>query len=226
MPNHAGFKGAIRMEQPDIIKVEVVHREEVPADHADLFVVIKGSSLVTGNAALHKAQEVKQLVNDLTASGMEMSNIYLAGVSAEMTSGHLSKSSAASYSLRIRCRNLDFLADILGIVTAQKNATLHTIVWGYRDDSQARDHWMELALDHANRKAARIAGALGVKLLGVHNLTETYTDFASLGQLVMQAETGRARRMTRDDLGLEVSHSKKVELRVIVEYRVSGFEDS
>ncbi len=44
------------------ILVTVSQTEEIEADHADLFVTIRGASLFAGKAALTKAREVSQLV--------------------------------------------------------------------------------------------------------------------------------------------------------------------
>ena len=51
--------------KPDTIKVTAFHREEVSATHVDLYVSVKGSSVVSGDAALKKAKEVNQLVEAL-----------------------------------------------------------------------------------------------------------------------------------------------------------------
>ena len=55
--------------KPDTIKVSANHREEIFASHANLFVTVKGSSVVSGNEAMKKAREVNQLVEALTALG-------------------------------------------------------------------------------------------------------------------------------------------------------------
>jgi len=219
------------MEQPDIIKVEVTHEEEVQADHADLFVTIKGTSLVTGEAALTKAREVSQLVTDLTTFGTDAADIHLEGVHAEVTSGILSKTSSAHYSLRIRCQKLEALADVLGVITTQKNTTLSYIKWGYPDEGDVRDAWLVECIQRANEKARKIAEGLGVRLVGVHTFAESYNDPESAYQPMPAGAfdedrmmVKRRQRVTSEDLGMEVSHAKKVTLRIEVQYRVSEFE--
>ena len=167
------------IQKPDVIEVSILHEEEIFADRAELYVTIKGSSLVTGNVALTKAREVHQLVTELTNYGLKQSDIRLQGVQTEVSTGLLGKSSSATYSLKIACSELDKLADLLGIVTAQKNTTLSSIAWHYSVDDEfsdngLRDQWLDACLRRAQAKAARIAQGLGVKLLGVHHFTETY----------------------------------------------------
>ena len=86
--------------KPDTIKISASHREEILASHADLFVTVKGSSVVSGNEAMKKAKEVSQLVDELTRFGISAENIHLQGVHVETSSGALLKSSSASYRLR------------------------------------------------------------------------------------------------------------------------------
>lgn len=219
--------------RPDGIKVSIVHHEEVRADRADLFVVIKGSSLVTGDAALKKAREVGLLVTELTAHGLEESDIRIQGVYAEASTGMLGRSSSAKYLLKVHCGDLNLLADILGIITAQKNTTLRSIVWGYpEEDAQTQDRRLGTAIRRANEKAARIAAGLGVTLLGVYSFREKTVDEESLSAPrsrehgvydLSDSDHVRARRITADDLGMEVSHAKEITLHIEVEYRVSGF---
>ena len=81
--------------KPDTIKVSASHREEIFASHANLYVTVKGSSIVSGNEAMRKAKEVSQLVEALTSFGLSPEAIHLQGVRIETTSGALLKSSSA-----------------------------------------------------------------------------------------------------------------------------------
>ena len=108
--------------KPDTIHVSANHREEVQATHADLFVTVRGSSVISGNEAMKKAKEVSALVDELTHAGVPAEDIHLQGVHVESSSGILLKSSNATYRLRIRCGKLEQLPELLDIVSAQKNA--------------------------------------------------------------------------------------------------------
>jgi len=214
-------------EQPDILKVSVSYSEELQADQADLLVTIKGSSLIHGAAALLKAREVRQLVEALTALGLPEQQIQLRGVYAEVSSGLLLKNSSATYQLRIQCRALDLLPDLIGAVASQKQATLESILWRYPEDAEAQDGWSERCALRASQKARRIAAALGVRLLGVYRVDESldippvYAE--DLDVLRKAAPQSRSRAMTSADLGLAVSHTKTIEVHMTVEYHISRF---
>src|SRR5690554_7673871 len=120
--------------KPDTIKVSATHQEEIFASHANLYVIVKGSSLVSGNEAMKKAREVNALVEALTRFGLSPQAIQLQGVRLETASGALLKSSSAVYSLRVKAENLDQLPGLLDIIAEQKNATLQRIEWRYPED--------------------------------------------------------------------------------------------
>jgi hypothetical protein len=48
--------------KPDTIKIPTSYREEIFATHADLFVTVRGSSIISGDEAMKKAKEVSQLL--------------------------------------------------------------------------------------------------------------------------------------------------------------------
>jgi uncharacterized protein YggE len=211
---------------PDLIHIAVSDELEVEADHAYLHVTVRGSSLFTGNAALTKAREVAHMVAELKAVGIEESNIHLQGVHAETTSVGFGKSSAAIYHLRLLCPRLTILGDVIGVITGQKQATLSYIEWGYSDNT-AHDTLLETALKTANARAKRVAAALNVPLLGIHSCRDSLNDPEHFPpaqtRLAAQSLAPTRARLTEEDFGMELSHSKKVTLTVEVAYRVGGF---
>lgn len=219
--------------KPDTIKVSASRKEEIFADRADLFVTVRGSSLVSGNEAMKKAKEVSQLVDALTRPalsgdegyGLSPEAIQLQGVRIEGSSGALLKSSSATYRLKVRCEKLDQLADLLDIIASQKNASLEHIQWKYPEES-ARDKAMETALGKAKAKAERIAGSLGVKLLGVYDLVEnTFDEERPHPPYAMQAAAVAARGVATPSpsLGMDIQHSKTITVGIDIWYRVSSF---
>lgn len=214
--------------RPDVIEVVVTHEEELAASHAFLQVSVRGASLVTGDAALSKAREVATLVSALEAVGVPQKDIRIEDIRAEVTSGLLTKSSSATYGLNVRCDRLEGLADVLGAITSQKNATLGFIEWGYPEDAERRTGWLVACAQTANARAKALAEALGVKLLGVHRFSEPQAraEFGGDMRSVPGSYGGSGLRKTRalgaEDLGLAVTHMKKIEVRVEVQYRVSA----
>ena len=216
-------------QKPSTLKISEARRHEIAADRADLHVTVEGASLFTGGEALKKAREVAQLVRELTEFGLPVEDIYLQGVFADTATGLLGKTSLARYKLRLHCADLTKLADLLGIITGQKNARLTVIEWGYPDDDCLKDEWLAACIARANAKAAQIASSLNVRLLGVYAFTEKYLDGEKPPRTTVAAEgmvmaRERAARVSSEELGLEISHTKTAHVSVEVEYLVSGYE--
>lgn len=210
--------------KPDTIKISTSHREEISATYADLFVTVKGSSVISGNEAMKKAKEVSQLVNELIHFGISAENIHLQGVRVETSSGAILKSSSASYRLRVRCDVLDQIAELLDIITSQKNAALERIDWKYPED-EARERGLDSALAKAKSKAEKVAATLGVKLLGVYDFIENSFDEEARVMFQPQAmmrQLGGA-PAAEPSLGMDVQHSKTIHVNVDIWYRVTEF---
>ena len=211
--------------KPDTIKISSSQREEIFANHADLFATVKGSSVVSGDQALKKAKEVSQLVEALTSFGLSSEAVHLQGVHIETASGMLLKSSSATYRLKIQCEKLDQLADILDIIASQKNAALERIQWKYPDET-TRERGLETVLEKAKLKADKVAKSLGVKLLGVYDLIENnFDEEMPFPQFAAQAAPMKARGVvvSEPSLGIDILHSKTITISVDIWYRVSAF---
>lgn len=215
------------MKQPDTITIQVVGDDELNADRADLYVTIKGRSLFTGQEALKKAGEVRELVEGLTDFGLQEEDILIQSIQADVSTGVIGKQSSATYRLRIRCRKLGELADILGIITSQKNTTLDRIAWRYSEYEEFKMTLLEQCLSKSMQKAERVAVALGVDLLGIYEFYEEVRDPESgvyPQPLAASPRAARARSGMKEELGLSVSHAKRVTLNVTTKYRVSRFK--
>lgn len=220
------------MTELDLITVKVMKQEELPADHADLYVKIQGGSIVSGGQALEKAREVAQLVRELAELGVPQEDVHLQGASADVSTGTIMKTSQASYRLKVHCAKLEALPSVLGVITSQKNTALSHIEWGYPDEEALKDQWLEECVAKAHAKAHKVASGLGVKLAGVHSFTEEHSDpeavrpdFPALEAMAMRKAAGMERaRVAEDEFGLDVTHAKMLGLRVTVEFRVSGYE--
>lgn len=212
--------------KPDTIKVSAFHREEIFATHANLYVTVKGSSVVSGNEAMKKAKEVSQLVEALTRFGLSPDAVQLQGVRLETSSGTLLKSSSAVYHLKIKSEKLEQIAGLLDIIAEQKNASLNRIEWKYPEDA-ARDHGLELAIAKGKERAEKVAATLGVKLLGVYDFMENTFDEERPPMMPYQAMEmsmkTRAAAPAGPSLDMEVQHSKTVHVNVDIWYRVSEF---
>jgi uncharacterized protein YggE len=211
--------------KPDTIKVSAFHREEIFASHANLYVTVKGSSVISGNEALKKAREVSQLVDVLTRFGLSPDSIQLLGVHIETSGGALLKSSSATYRLRVEVEKLDQLAEVLDIIGSQKNTTLERIEWKYPEE-EARERGLETAIVKGKAKAEKVAAAMGVKLLGVYDLMENAYD-EERPPMPFQAKEMAMRSLAavadQPSLSMEIQHSKTIYVNVDIWYRVSSF---
>lgn len=218
-------------EGTGLILISAQKSGDIAADHAFLGVVIEGASWVTGQSALHKAREVKALADALRGFGLQESDIELEGVSATTSSGTFNKSSSARYSLQIKVANLEAMPDIIGIITSQKNTSMRPLQWGFPEEGEWRGQWLDGCLRDANARAERVARGLRVPLLGVHRFQESWSDAvppprsAGFEDFEMERSMPRA-RMSSEDLGLSISHTKKVSLSISVQYVVGRFEAS
>ena len=211
--------------KPDTIKVSAFHREEIFASHANLYVTVKGSSLISGDEAMKKAKEVSQLVEALTRFGLSPDSIQLLGVHIETSSGTLLKSSSATYRLRVKVEKLDQLAELLDIISSQKNTSLERIEWKYPEE-EAREHGLEAAIVKGKAKAEKVAAAMGVKLLGVYDFMENTYD-EERPPMPFQAKAMEMRSLgaiaDQPSLSMDIQHSKTIQVNVDIWYRVSSF---
>jgi uncharacterized protein YggE len=209
--------------KPDTIKVSALHKEEIFASHANLYVTIRGSSVISGNEAMKKAAEVSQLVEALIGFGLSPGAIQLQGVRLETASGALLKSSSAIYRLKIKCEKLDRLADIMDIIAEQKNATLERIEWRYPEE-EALQRGLEAAIEKGKAKAEKVAEALGVKLLGVYEFMENAFDEERPPMPFQAMEMRVKARGAADEpsLSMDIQHSKTIQVNVDIWYRVSS----
>ena len=209
--------------KPDTIKVSALHREEIFASHANLYVTVKGSSIVSGNEAMKKAWEVSQLVEALTRYGLSPDAIQLQGVRIETASAAVLKSSSAVYRLKIKSETVEQLAELLDIVAEQKNATLERIEWKYPEEA-AREQGLDTAIAKGKAKAEKVAASLGVKLLGVYDFMENTFDEERPPmpfQAMERSVKARAAMADEPSLNMEVQHSKTIHVNVEIWYRVS-----
>jgi len=210
--------------KPDTIKVSASHREEIFASHANLYVTVKGSSIVSGNEAMKKAKEVNQLVEALTRFGLSPEAVQLQGVRLETSSGALLKSSSAMYFLKIKSEKLEQLAGLLDVIAEQKNTTLERIEWKYPEES-AREHGLESAIAKGKEKAEKVAASLGVKLLGVYEFMENTFDEERPPmpfQAMEMSMKARAAAPAEPSLNMDIQHSKTIHVNVDIWYRVSS----
>ncbi|KPL81362.1 SIMPL domain-containing protein [Herpetosiphon geysericola] len=217
--------------EPNLLNVSSSYRQLIDANRAEITVRIKGSSVISNNTALEKAKEVRQLVEALTSYGLDKTAIQLQSVVAEVNNGVLLRSSSATYSLLIRCDDLEQLPDLLGIITSQKQASLENVSWGFPDDPAMINTWVQAALELAKAKAKAMAQTLGVRIIGVHRVDDQYgsehhpyaqdAEFRKSASFMRSGGSG----ISKDSLGLAMIHRKQIEVKVQVAFIISQDEN-
>lgn len=216
------------MTHPDIISIEAAQSARVEADRADILVTVAGASLFSGAVALQKAREVAELVAVLKTIEIVESQVKIEGVRAQTQSGTFSKTSSVSYSLRVENVPLSRIADAVGAITSARNATLNHLEWKFEDETPLRDQLRAKCLQMALERARVIAQTLGVKLIGVYELNEEWEGTQNSSSTHRQVVYGDAMmsraRVSEEELGLAVSHSEEVEMKIALQFRVSEFQ--
>lgn len=209
-------------QKSETIEITGTHEEELSANAADLHVTVQGSSLVTGRTVLSKAKEVALMVESLRQVGVHDAQIQVVSVRAEVKSGLLTKSSSATYSLKIRCADLELLPAMLGAVTGAKNAQLDRIEWQYPNDAAHEGRLLAAAALVAKQKALALAAAFDVTLgkpVEVREVvSEEYTPQPFRGAPGMSALRASAAPL---ELGMQLQHAKTVTRTVRVSYLIS-----
>lgn len=226
---------ALELSHPDIITVEESFYEEVIATSAKVLLTVKGTSLISGNAAFKKAREVALIVDALKSAGVEESDLKLTSVRVEVNAGVLTKFSSVNYSLEVHCKNLDKLGDVLGAIASAKSAIVDGLEWDYPDSQEDKDRWIRTALARAKSRAEVIADSLGVKIVGVYDTVSQFWNEWSMSE--HQTPYGSAPRIkwmsqSRDEmlasssrmigLGFALTGSEKRGVAVRVDFKIQS----
>jgi uncharacterized protein YggE len=220
--------------QIDLMTVTASHQSTIDAVGAEISVKVTGSQFFVGSAALTKAREIASLAALLRDVGLTDDDIKLQDVKLEQGSG-FGKSSSATYTLKVICKPMSRVGDVVAVLSQAKYVELVQTEWTYDDSDAACDAWLELATVTARKRAERLATATDVRLEGVHRLEcqiTAYESHVGRAQIRSLEDAGRqalsrsrqSSPPTWSDLGgPSVSHQKTVSAHVLVIYRLSGF---
>ncbi|QDT16951.1 SIMPL domain-containing protein [Alienimonas californiensis] len=141
------------------------------ADRCDVWLSVRGSTLLTGHAALEQAEEVRKVVEAILKLGVPREAVHLADVSIDSKSGVFTRSTEAAYALRVEVTDLARLADLLTAVTAPKTCRLVRIDYRFSDDEAVADEWIAQTIGDCVRRAKAVAAAAGVTLGTLREVT-------------------------------------------------------
>jgi uncharacterized protein YggE len=210
--------------KPDTITIRIVTESELDADSADLTVVIEGSKVFSGSEAFKKAKEVRELIDSLRRVGLEESRIKLRNVEVNSQSFAIIKTSSAKYTLTIKTVSLEMLPSVLTAVSSHKGAHLSKLNWNYAKLKETRSRLRQEAIIDALAQARLDAKALGVEVLGIHELHEEtrgrdynpeYVTADFMSDFSVRQRHGGA------EIGFQLGNSTTVSLDLRAEFRVS-----
>lgn len=216
--------------QPDTITVRVVNEAEIDADSADLTVVVEGSSVFSGTEAFKKAKELQVLISSLKEAGIDEQRMKLRSVEVNSHSFAMIKTSSAKYVVSIKAVAVELLPQVLGAVASHKGAKLSRLTWNYGALKATRSRLRREALVEAMKQARADASALGVRVLGIHQLTEDsrgkdynpeYIAGDSADFLAV-----RSSRSGPQEIGFHLGNSTTATLDLRAVFRVSPFSDT
>ena len=208
------------IDKTGIIKISETAEKYVQAESAKLHLQITGENFFYGNAAREKSVEVKSLVEDLDKIVIGGEDILVKDVSLQTETGIFNKSSKGVYRLVVRVKDLTLMAEALGAIASQKNCQLIFTEWIFSEDA-ARFELAREALIKAKRKADLMAEAVGYKITGIKNCSDTYNELKTPLTL---AEGFRVAKLKTDpaagaaDIGTQFQNENKVSAQVIVEF--------
>ena len=146
-------------------------------DMATISLGVTTQAATATEAMAANSAEVARVLANLTAAGIEGRDIQTTGLSLNPVWSNYDQtqkieSYSAVNSVTVRVRALDALGGVLDAAVKDGANTLNGLTFGLADPAPALDEARRLAVADAARKAAILAGAAGVKLGRIINITE------------------------------------------------------
>ncbi|MDR1766841.1 MAG: SIMPL domain-containing protein [Propionibacteriaceae bacterium] len=206
-----------------VLRISVDHETPVRATGAKVQLSIAGNSAVLGDAAVKKAAEVRDLTMELFAAGIGEDAITVTGVRLSSESGMIGKSQKADYQLCVQATPSQ-LPTVLSIIGEQPNATLWNLEWVFPDFEASIPASAE-AVAKARRKAEAIAEAAGLSIVGIAELSDSWSMPGHQVDL-SRPDVGVMRALTRArggpvDLGVELSSTRNLRVHLSVDFELA-----
>jgi Protein of unknown function (DUF541) len=201
------------------IRVTASARTQITAVSSKLHVKLEGERVVFGAAALEQARELKEFVTRLKTLGLEESALSVASVRVTGPGGLL-KNSRAEFNVVVTETRLERLPGVVGAISETKNAVLQHLEWVW-DDFEASVPLSAEAMRKARRKATAMAEAVGAKLGGVRNASDSWNMPESIVMYDAMPMQAKALSRSREvDIGMEYRAERDLEVTVTVDFVV------
>lgn len=202
-----------------ILRVSVEERVRIDAVAAMLHLTVAGSSVFAGGVALRKAAEVRELVAVLAEHGVGEDDLSVVGLQADAAGGLLNKSQKVSMQLQVRV-DTDRLGAVLGVLTNRSGVQLTDVEWTY-DEFDASIAAAAEAMTKARRKAEALAAAAGQRIVGVAEISDSWSRFSAPRPLgAMRSMSAAPKAEANLDLGFELSGSTELNVHLSVDYQI------
>lgn len=155
-----------------LLRVHASKEGEVEASRARVHVTLEGTTFLIGNAALTRSQEIKALLQALTAAGVPSDGTAVAAVQAVSEGKLLGRATRACYSLVLPVASPEQVGEAIQVITNQKNIRLDHLEWIY-DEEPVLARLAAEALALALRKGEAMAQAVGQQVIGIRACSDS-----------------------------------------------------
>lgn len=207
------------------LRISVEHDVRIDAVGARVHVTVRAQSSLAATAAAKKVAEVRALVESLAAVGIPDSAIDVTGMQIVTGQGKILASQEVRITLEIAATS-ELLPAVLGLLAARQGLAVDQIEWTY-DQFEASIAATADAMRMARRKADAVAEAAGLKVVGIATASDTWSMPSPRVEMASFAADARMRVGGAPlDMGLSMSSSTKLSVRLTVDFEVTAADAS
>jgi uncharacterized protein YggE len=207
------------------LRISVEHDVRIDAVGARVHVTVRAQSSLAATAAAKKVAEVRALVESLAAVGIPDSAIDVTGMQIVTGQGKILASQEVRITLEIAATS-ELLPAVLGLLAARQGLAVDQIEWTY-DQFEASIAATVDAMRMARRKADAVAEAAGLKVVGIATASDTWSMPSPRVEMASFAADARMRVGGAPlDMGLSMSSSTKLSVRLTVDFEVTAADAS
>lgn len=205
-----------------LLSVNVDHLVRISAKSARVHTRVRGSSIASTGTAARKAAEVREMIGALGSRGIAEDAVEVTGIRLSTSDGRILRSQSVEIGLVINAAP-EQLPDVLGVLADLPGAALEHLEWVY-DEFEASIAAAADAMTKARRKADAIAGAAGLEITGIANVSDSWSmpqpqaEFADSGMVYASRAVGGP----PVDLGLELNSTTELSTHVSVDFTLSS----
>jgi hypothetical protein len=204
------------------IRVTASASTSITAKGVTLHVFLDAERAVFGSAALEQSKELRELTGRLRLLGLEDAQFSVQGVTLGGPSGVL-KTSKATFQLHITETKLERLPSVLGALSDTKNLEVRRLQWLWDEFEMSVPLAVE-AMRNAKRKAEAMASAIGARVTGMRNASDTWNmpeSVVMFDGLSAAPKVSRARAASAPlEIGVEYRATQELEVTVTADFAV------